>query len=425
MAIFLTGKRHTHRLFYGWYIVAAAFTILFFNAGARYSIGVMFKPMMAEFGWSRATVSLAFFLNMTVFALALTVVGKFYDRYGPRWILMTGTVFVAGGFMLTSAIGSLWQLFIAYGILAAVGLSATSVPLMAVLTAKWFEKRRGLAVSLALSGNSMGQFALVPLFTAFTLWYGWRMSYVWISIIMLVVNAVLVLFVIKGDPHQMGQEPYGSKERAVGPGPVNPSAPGPTVADFTLAQALRTRSLWAFLVVMFICGSGDFFITTHLIPFVTDYGVSPSTAGNMLGWYGLMSLFGILIAGPASDVAGNKLPIALSFLIRVALFALVLVYKNTTVFYILALAFGFTHLVTAPLTPTLVGKLFGVRHLGAITGLVNTVHHLAGGFWAYVAGVTFDRTGSYQLAFAISGVLALIAFVSTLLIREERHVPAR
>jgi predicted MFS family arabinose efflux permease len=184
---------------------------------------------------------------------------------------------------------------------------------------------------------------------------------------------------------------------------------------------MRTSSFWFFLIVMCICGSGDFLVATHLIPLVTDYGVSPTTGGHMLAWYGLMSLAGILVAGPASDVVGTKVPIVLTFLLRVFIFLLILKYQNFTSFYIFALAFGFTHLITAPLTPILVGRLYGLSHVGLIAGFITTIHHLAGGFWAYMGGVIFDRTGSYRLAFILSTIMALVAFFSSMLITERRH----
>lgn len=188
------------RLFYGWYIVAAAFIILFFNAGARYAFGVMFKPMTEEFGWSRGSVSLVFFVNMVVFALTLIITGRLYDRYGPKWVIVVSTLFISAGFALTSTIQSIGQFFLSYGVLAAIGVAGTAVPLIATITSKWFEKRRGLAISLALSGNSLGHFALIPLFSFFTFSYGWRALYLSIGIIMLIVNILLAFFVIRGDP---------------------------------------------------------------------------------------------------------------------------------------------------------------------------------------------------------------------------------
>ena len=417
-------KRLSGRIHYGWYIVASTFTILCFNGGARYAFGVMFKPIIKEFGWGRGEVSLVFFVNMVVFAASLLVVGKLYDRYGPKWVVIISTVFISAGFVLTSFIHSIGQFFFSYGILAAFGIAGTAVPLMATLTSKWFDKWRGFAVSLSVSGNSVGQFALVPLFSFFALNYGWRDSYLYIGIIMFVVNILLALLIIKGDPRHFGLKPFGFIEKEEDNDEKHQmfSSTGSS-EDFGLKQAMSTPSFWFFAIVMFICGGGDYFATVHLIPLATDYGISPITAGNMLAWYGLMSLFGVLIAGPAADMMGSKMPIILTFVLRVLMFIMLIQYKNEVSFYVFAFAFGFTHLITAPLTPILIGKLYGFTYLGILTGFMNTVHFLGAGFWPYIAGVIFDKTGSYQLAFILSAILAIIAILAMLFVTERRHLP--
>jgi len=421
----LDKRTQSGRIHYGWYIVAASFMILFFNAGARYAFGVMFKPIIKEFGWGRGEVSLVFFVNMVVFAISLLVVGKLYDRYGPKWVVIISTIFISTGFMLTSFIHSIGQFFFSYGILAAFGIAGTAVPLMATLTSKWFDKWRGFAVSLAISGNSIGQFALVPLFSFFALSYGWRASYLYIGIIMLVINILLAFLVIKGDPRHFGLKPFGFRETDEAAEDMkSPISSMGSSEDLGLKQAMGTSSFWLFTIVMFICGGGDYLATIHLIPLATDYGISPMTAGNMLGWYGLMSLAGILIAGPAADQIGTKIPIILTFILRVLLFVMLIRYKNELSFYAFALAFGFTHLITAPLTPILIGRLYGFTYLGILTGFINTVHFLGAGFWPYLAGVIFDRTGSYQLAFILSAIAASVAVLAMALVKERRHTVA-
>jgi predicted MFS family arabinose efflux permease len=185
---------------------------------------------------------------------------------------------------------------------------------------------------------------------------------------------------------------------------------------------MQTPSFWFFLTFMFICGCGDFIVVTHLIPYVTDLGISPSTGGNMLAWFGFMSLVGILIAGPASDRVGCKIPIVLTFLLRVLAFLLILRYQSLVSFYVFSLTFGLTYFVTAPLTPILVSRLYGVSHVGYIAGCLTTLHHIGGGFWAYVGGWVFDQTGSYRLAFILSAVISLIAAFCALLVSERRQV---
>ncbi|MBW2065142.1 MAG: MFS transporter [Deltaproteobacteria bacterium] len=416
----LVETKPSRGIFYGWYVLGASFLILFVSSGAAFSFGIMLKPMVGDLGWTRGTISSAFFLNMSVYAFSLIVTGKLYDRYGPKWVIVISTLCFSLGYILISTVESLLQFLLYYGVISAMGLGGTTIPIFAALISKWFEKRRGLAISLALSGACLGQFVLVPLFTSFVLHYGWRTSYVWIGLITLVVNIVLALTVLRGDPEDLGVNPYGWEDTG---GQADEAEAGSThkePADLDLSQAIRTGSFWLFLVVMFICGSGDFLVTTHIVPMVTDYGIPPSTAGHMLAWLGLAALLGILLSGPISDSIGTKIPIAITFALRVVLFLTVLRYHSVVSFYIFSLFFGLTLLVTAPLTPVLVGKLYGLSYVGILSGFITTVHHLGAGFWTYMGGMIYDRTGSYSLAFSISSIMSLVAVISMLLVREER-----
>ena len=188
-----------------------------------------------------------------------------------------------------------------------------------------------------------------------------------------------------------------------------------------LSQALRTRSYWLFMIVMFICGSHDFFITTHLIPFATDHGVSPATASNMLAWFGFAGLAGILIAGPVADLIGVKIPIILAFALRVFIFLLILKQADVMSIYTFALAAGFTVLVPAPLNPLLMARLYGLSHVGLLASVITTVHHLGGGFWAFAGGMIFDYTGGYTSIFILSVATSALAVLCMALVREKRH----
>ncbi|MEJ2222436.1 MAG: MFS transporter [Desulfobacterales bacterium] len=420
--IFSRKKTATSGVFYGWYVLVASFFLLFFQSGARFSFGIMFKPMATELAWNRASISSAFFLNSVFFALTLSLAGKLYDRYGPRLVILASTVFLTVGYISTSQVDALWQFHLFYGVITAVGLGGASVPLIAALMSKWFARRRGLAISMALSGNCLGQFVMVPIVNWFVLAYGWRLSYVLLGLVILAGNILLVLTVIKADPEEMGFKPYGYDSADTAATTAKPDNTIPQPNDLSLIQAGKTASFWLFLLFMFICGSGDFLVAAHLVPVVTDYGVSPTAAANMMAWFGLLSMGGILIAGPASDLIGNRIPIALTFVLRLILFLMILKYPSPITFYIFAVGFGFTLLITAPLTTTLVGRLYGFTHVGTISGFITTIHHLGGGFWAFVGGVLFDKTGSYQTTFMLSAALAVIAVISTMAIKEKRHI---
>ena len=417
------AKTEGSPLFYGWYILAASFVILFFNAGARSSISVMFKPIAAEFGWNRGTISFTFFLQMVLFATSLTLIGRFYDRYGPKWVIIISTLFISIGYMFIAFIDTLWQFLLFYSVIAAVGLGGTAVPIFAAISSKWFEKGRAFAASLSLSGNCIGQFVLVPVMTYFVINYGWRISHFLIGVVMLVVNITLALLVIKGDPEDLGYKPYGLHEGNIPEEKSELQASDVPQADMTLTEAMKTRSFWFIFTFMLFCGTADFLVSTHLIPFVTDYGISPTSAGNMLAWLGLLGMAGILVAGPIADRIGNKIPLSMVFFLRVLLLLMIVKYQNPLSLYVFALLFGFTFLITAPLLPALIGKLFGFSHVGLISGFLMTFHYMGGGFGAYLGGLIFDNTGSYQNAFLLLAMMSLIAAFSCILIQEKRHDP--
>ena len=418
----LTPLRSRINIFYGWYILTACFFLLFFQAGARFSFGIMFKPMMTQLGWDRASISSVFFLNMIFFALTLSIAGRLYDRWGPKWVILISTLFLSVGYGSISFISTLWEFHLYYGLLAGIGMGGASVPLIAALMSKWFEKNRGLVISLALSGNCIGQFVLVPVFSDLVLGLGWRISCIIIALCIFVVNTILALFVIKGEPGDLDQSNYSRQNNPAGNQRKN--EPGVSIAgsrDLNLKEVMQTSSFWLYLIVMFVCGSGDFLVTTHLVPMVTDFSISPTIAANMLAWFGLLSMGGILIAGPVSDQIGNKIPIALTFSLRLVLFILILSYQNLYTFYIFAMMFGSTFLITAPLTTTLVGRLYGFSHIGLISGFITMIHHLGGGFWSYIGGLSFDKTGNYQWSFIASAVMAGIALICSLMIKEKRY----
>ena len=403
-------------------MLAVCFLLLFFQAGARFSFGIVFKPMIAQLGWDRASISLAFFLNMIFFALTMSIAGRLYDRYGPKWVILVSTLFLSGGYGCIASIETLWEFNLYYGILAAIGTGGASIPLIAAMMSKWFDKNRGLVISLALSGNCIGQFVLVPVFSDVVLKFGWRVSYAVMGTIIFIVNTTLALLVIKGGPEELDATTLKlDKPPDINTVEKKLASLAADAQDINLKGAMRTSSFWLFLIVMFVCGSGDFLVASHLIPMVTDFKISPSIAADMLAWFGLLSLGGMLIAGPASDLIGCKIPLVLTFALRLALFAMVLKYQNLISFYIFAVAFGFTFLITAPLTTTLVGKLYGFSHVGLISGFITMIHHLGGGFWAYMGGLIFDTTGSYHWSFLVSAIMAGITVICTLLIKEKRY----
>ena len=355
----------------------------------------MVKPLTAEFGWSRGAVSAAISLNLVVYAVSLVITGRLYDRFGPKWLLLFSGALFSAGLALMGVVHSHWQFLLFYGVMAAVGLAGISAPVFGSLLSRWFERRRGTAISLGMAGISLGQFLLVPLYTSVLLDDGWRGASIWMGAVCFVVTAILVPVVIRGDPKHLGKLPYGRVES--GSASALSAAAVGEARSLGLKEAMRTPSFWLFTVAMFVCGSGDYLVSVHLVPMATDLGISTSTAASMLALSGLLSLGGILLAGPASDLVGNRLPIAIAFGLRVLLFVMVLSFQTTA--------------------------SYGFSNIGLLAGFITMIHHGGGGVGAYLGGAIFDATGTYTVVLALAAAASAVALVCTLLIKETRHLP--
>ena len=168
-----------------------------------------------------------------------------------------------------------------------------------------------------------------------------------------------------------------------------------------------------------VCGFQDFFVATHVVAFAQDKGLSAAFSGSLYAFMGLLGLFGVMSAGLLADRYGSLLPTALCFIARIVCFGLIMLSQSTTAIVVFALLYGFTFLITAPLTVTFAGSMFGARRLGLMSGIINMTHHIAGGLGALVGGLVFDARGSYDLAFALMLVLSVAAAALTFTIRER------
>ena len=176
---------------YGWVIVSAGLVISLCMYGVIESFAIMFKPIAEQFEWDRGTVSVASMISWISFGLSSLVCGRLSDRFGSKWVIIAGSLFFVAGTFLMSQVQSLWQLYLYFGVILAIGRSATGVPMVALVT-KWFVKRQGLALALAQSQN-VGSAVFAPLAVFLLAHNDWRWSYIWLGIITLVVLPLSLL----------------------------------------------------------------------------------------------------------------------------------------------------------------------------------------------------------------------------------------
>jgi predicted MFS family arabinose efflux permease len=378
-------------------ILIAGFLVVFVGGGARFAIGLTLKPMVADLGWSRGELGLAVGAYFVASAVATFFAGRIVDRTSPRLLLNAGVIISAVGIGLMSLVSQPWHPVLLYGVIFALGNGATSLVPVGVMVTRAFAGRTGLVNAVIASGVSVGQLVIIAILAAVLASIGWRAIFVWLAVAQLALVPMLLVALPARAARQISTAP----------------SQGMSVVD-----ALRTPKLWMLLAIYAICGLDDFFVATHVVAFAQDRGLDALFAGNLLALMGLTALLGVLATGVISDRFGPIGTTAASFTARVAVFALIAVDQSTLSIAIFALVFGATFLMTAPLTVLFVRDHFGLKHLGALTGLITMVHQIFGGIGAYGGALIFDRTGSYEAAFVTVGLASALALALTLMLRR-------
>jgi MFS family permease len=392
---------------YRWYILAASFLILVIDGGVRFSFGVLIKPLVAEFSWERGAITLAYTLNMLVFACCQPLAGKLLDRFGPKRLFTVSALVTSAGLVLTSQTMSLGHLYWSYGVVTAAGISGISIAVISSTLSQWFKHLRVFMSGVAISGTALGQFLFIPLIALLLENFGWRWTWTSLGILLSLVVVPLSLLVIKSNPAENDQAAARAAQKF-----SSDSSPG-------VYEVLTSKNFLLVGASYFICGFQDFLFVTQMIPFATDQGLTAQEASNLQGLAGLLSIPGLLIFAAVSEKLGRKIPLFLTFVPRLVCFALLIFFDGSFWIYASALLFGFTLMALAPLGAALVGELYGFKHIGTLTGVIFWVHHLGGALGAYLGGFTYDLTRSYSMAFSFAMILALVALLTSVSIRAQ------
>ena len=401
-------KNSKPKFFYGYIVVAACFLSMMLMWGISYSFGVFFKPLLAEFGWTRAMTSSVYSLCMLLTGSLSIITGRLTDRFGPRVVITGCGILLGAGCMLVSQINTLWQLYLYYGVLMGAGLSGSVAPMMATVS-RWFVKRRGMMTGITVSGLGVGTLVTPPVANWLISSYGWRMSYLIIGITILLA-VTLVAQLVKRDPSQIGQLPYGSSE-------VKANASSLTSEGFSFRRAIKTRQLWLLCIISLFFGFALQVMAVHIVPYATDQGISAASAAILLSLIGGVGTLGRIILGASGDRIGNKLAYIVSFgLASVALFWL-LASRELWMLYLFVIVFGFGYGGIATVVSLVTAEQFGLSSIGIILGVILFSCAVGETIGPVVAGYIFDTSGSYTLAFLICAVLSSLGLLLILLLK--------
>jgi len=371
------------------------------------AFGVFFKPVITEFGWTRALTSGAFSLSMIMQGLLGIVMGALNDRFGPRRVMTFCGFFLGLGYLLMSQITSIWQLYLFYGVIIGTGMGGCWIPLLSTI-ARWFVKRRTIMTGIVVTGGGIGGLAGPLLSNWLISTYDWQASYIILG------SAVLVIVIsgaqfLRRDPSQMRQVPYGENE-----GEERDLKAG--TQGFSLKEAVYTRKFWMASAMLCCFGYCLFSITVHLVPHATDLGISAVSAASILAAMGGLSIAGNIVLGSVGDRIGNRRVFIIGFILMSASLFWLVPAREMWMLYLFAVAMGFAHGGMGASESPLVAGLFGLKSHGLIFGVIGMGFTIGAAIGPFLSGSIFDATGSYQTSFLVCACIGIVGLVLAVLL---------
>ncbi|WP_369717931.1 MFS transporter [Burkholderia multivorans] len=420
-------RLRTSRVFYGWYVVAAAFAVTFVGFGSAYTFSAFVEPLQRDFAASRGQISLVFSLAGFLYFGFGIVSGPLADRFGSRRLAVVGMLLTAAGLAAAGAARTLLQVYAAYGLGVGFGVGCAYVPAVGAVQ-RWFVRRRGFASGLAVAGIGVGTLVMPPLASALIAQVGWRGAYFALAVLAVVLGAGMSLL-IENDPRGRGLLPDGdvtdpatdgASASACDRGPCAKRAPSDAVprrsptdvpaAGATVREAVMSRPFASLYAACLVCSFGVFVPFVHLVPYAVDHGVAPAAAVLLLGAIGVGSTAGRFFLGGLADRFGRRASLLAMFAgMAVALVAWAGAGTVATL-AAFALVFGVFYGGWVAVLPAVVMDAFGGRNVSAIIGVLYTSVAFGTLIGPAAAGFIYDAGGGYLVPILASAAANAIAF---------------
>lgn len=396
------------QFYYGWVIVGLCFLNLTAAFGIWYSFSVFFLALMKDFGWSRASAASIFSVFIICSALTGPVAGRLLDRFGPRLVIPMGAALLSLSLVLVSFTQSLWFFRLSYGVLAGVGVSLMGFTTNSVLLSRWFERRRGTAVGLAIAGVGMGMTIFTPLAERWIAAFGWRGAYLGLAALVAGLIIPLNLLLARPDPASMGLEMEGGAHQNGGAKEpprweIKVLDPAWAQRPWTLGQAVKTRPFWMLMGAYFFSSMCYQSVIMHAASAMVDARYTLQVAAVYLGLVGIISSGGKMLFGFLSDRLGRELGTLLSVCIcTLGLLALMFITPQYTILALgFMVLFGIGYGGSTPIYPAAAADLFMGGSFGLIFAVIFLGTGAGGSLGTYVSGLLRDATGDYMLSFCL------------------------
>lgn len=377
-----------------------------------YAWSVFIKPLSAEFGWTRAEIAMAFGICALVFGLTTFVAGKLSDRYGPRIVVLVGSLILGVGFVLSGFIQTKAQLYLTYGLIAGFGGGLVYLPPIATAP-KWWPDRKALATGFSVVGLGLGSFIMAPLATAIITnpSLGWRYVFISVGIAMGIMGIISALC-LKNPP--AGWKPRGWAPPSL---PLNNQASDQrtlAVRDHTFSETIRTPQFWL-LYLAYFCGCfAGLMVIGHIAGHGRDAGLAPMQAAFAVSTLAICNAATRILIGALADRIGTKISFIGIFALQVvAMFLLFPAGSSAVWLAVVAAIIGWNYGAMFTLFPATCLSYYGASAQGSNYGLLFTAFGLAGLLGPLVGGMLKDSTGSYSAPFIVGGVTVIVSVIIT------------
>ncbi len=425
--------------FYGWVAVGGAFAVLALTYAVWYSFSVFYVALLEEFGWGRAASAGVFSLFVVTWAAGGAAAGALADRWDASRVMAAGVMVLAAGLVACSRIGDLWQFYLFYGIVAALGVSFSSwIPCVTVVS-RWFPARAGAALGVTSAGIGVGILVMVPLSQWLISGIGWRTAYLALAAIVVAGVLPIALLLLSGSPEGLrpskdGVRPAAKwqerRTRVTATDPPRVVNPEWANREWTVGSAVRTRRYWLLFAMLVLNNVATQMIFVHQVAFLVDGGYDRLLAASIVGFTGLLSIGAKIGWGWVSDRVGREVTYTLglsTLILAVALLAATRLAALPWLVYLFSVTFAVGYGVATPLGPAVGADLFAGRRFGSIYGTLGFGNGLGSAAGAWFAGYVFDVTGGYLPAFACAALSSLLSMAALWLAapRKVRRVPGR
>jgi len=417
-------------IFYGWVILAVAFTTVALGYAIRNSFSVFYPAIVEEFGWGRGSTALMFSISFLVYGLASPLAGTLVDRFKPRLVLPLGGFIAGVGVALCSLATAQWQFFLFYGGIAAIGLSLAGWTPLTAIVSNWFVKRRGLVIGILAAGFG-GSLISAPIAQFLISSFGWQKAYIIVGIFPIAVIVPLCSLLIRRSPQDKGLLPDGAPQKP--PQPQDQDKPqigegkwaGTT---WTLSRAIKNYQFWLLFFVAFcLLGLAEQIAIAHQVYFFRDVGYEPMMAAKIYSLFGIVFILGTLCSF-FSDRFGREKVFIPSCLLSAGAVSLLFLIRDTSHLWmplLFAVCFGLGVGAAGPVFFSTAADLFHGRHFGSILGTVAIGFSLGGAIGPPLAGFIHDKTNSYLPAFFIIMGSLIAAAVLMWLIAPSKIRPVQ